>query len=261
MQRASFEAKTVNHALILITILSALAPASAAVPLQSDRAVIAAHRTSNPAPIADGPDLKQSIPALEAAIPRLMAEGAVPGLTIALIQHNQPVWIHAFGVRNAKTGARAEAGTLFQAASMSKPLFALGVLKLVDEGKLDLDAPLSKYLPGPYIEGDDRINLISARIVLTHSTGFPNWRPNGGPLKINFQPGLHFSYSGEGFVYLQRVVEHITGEGLDEYMKKSVMEPLGMTSSSYVWEDRYSNYEPGFATGHNSVGMADPENH
>lgn len=128
MQRASFEAKTVNHALILITILSALAPASAAVPLQSDRAVIAAHRTSNPAPIADGPDLKQSIPALEAAIPRLMAEGAVPGLTIALIQHNQPVWIHAFGVRNAKTGARAEAGTLFQAASMSKPLFALGVL-------------------------------------------------------------------------------------------------------------------------------------
>ena len=84
-------------------------------------------------------------------------------------------------------------------------------MKLVDAGKLDLDKPLVQYLGKPYLENDDRQNLITARRVLTHSTGFPNWRPENQPLKIIFPPGERFSYSGEGFVFL-KVVEQVTGQ-------------------------------------------------
>ena len=82
---------------------------------------------------------------------------------------------------------------------------------------------MSRYLPS-YVEGDDRVNLITARLVLTHRTGFPNWRPRGKPLQIHFTPGERFSYSGEGFVYLQQAVEK----------KQTVFDPLKMTDSSYL---------------------------
>ncbi|HZS04925.1 MAG TPA: serine hydrolase [Blastocatellia bacterium] len=174
---------------------------------------------------------------LEQAIPQLMKDGDVPGLSIALVQNGELVWHRGFGVKNAVTKEPVSDQTLFEAASLSKPVFAYAVLKLVDAGKLDLDAPLSKYLPGNYDVGDDpRLHQITARHVLSHTTGFPNWRQGSG-LKIYFTPGDRFSYSGEGFVYLARVVEHVTGEKFNDFMKKSVFDPLGMTSSSYVWRD------------------------
>lgn len=142
--------------------------------------------------------------------------------------------MHGFGVKNAKIGLPVTAETVFEAASLSKPVFAYGVLKLIDQGKLGLDVPLTTYLPKPYIDGDERLNKITARIVLSHRTGFPNWR--GKPsLKICFTPGERFSYSGEGYIYLQRVVEHITGKPLNEYITEAVFTPLGMANSSYVW--------------------------
>jgi CubicO group peptidase (beta-lactamase class C family) len=147
-----------------------------------------------------------------------------------------------------------DADTVFEAASLSKPVFAYAVLKLVDAGKLDLDAPISKYLPGDYVD-DPRQSAITARRVLSHTTGFPNWRPPGQPLKIHFAPGERFSYSGEGFVYLQKAVERLTGQTLDAVMKRLVFEPLRMTSSSYVWEDRYERRK---ATGHDAAGVPRP---
>jgi CubicO group peptidase (beta-lactamase class C family) len=152
---------------------------------------------------------------------------------------------------NAKTKEPVTGDAVFEAASLSKPIFAYAVLKLVDSGKLDLDRPLVKYLNRPYIENDDRVNLITAHRVLTHTTGFPNWRPRGGDLKIFFNPGERFSYSGEGFVYLQKVVEHITGEPLNDVMTKLVFEPLGMGSSSYVWQKGYDSLK---VTGHDGAG-------
>jgi len=83
---------------------------------------------------------------------------------------------------------------------LTKPVVAYAALKLADQGKLDLDAPLSRYLPAPYIDGDARLEQITARRVLSHNSGFPNWRPEGKPLVIHFTPGERFSYSGEGFV-------------------------------------------------------------
>jgi len=180
---------------------------------------------------------------LEQAVPQLMTAGAIPGLSIAVINDSKVIWSNGFGVTNAKTKAKVDDKTVFEAASLSKPVFAYAVLKLVDRGKLDLDTPLIKYLPGRYDVGDDpRLDQITARRVLSHTTGFPNWRPRDDKtLKIHFMPGDRFSYSGEGFVYLAAVVEHITGERLDTFMKRTVLDPLSMKSSSFVWRNDYES--------------------
>jgi CubicO group peptidase (beta-lactamase class C family) len=190
------------------------------------------------APPLHKPD-SATIAALEKQVPELLNAASVPGLSVAMIRDGKTYWIHAFGVRDAKTGQPVTEDTIFEAASLSKPVVAYGALKLVDQGKLDLDAPLSKYLPKPYIEGDARLDKITARIVLSHRTGFPNWRGDGKPLTIHFTPGERFSYSGEGFVYLAKVVEQITGKPLNDYMTEAVFIPLGMNSSSYVWRPDY----------------------
>lgn len=184
---------------------------------------------------------------LEKTVPEAMKKADVPGMSLALIKDGKTYWVHSFGVNNTTTQQPVTNDTVFEAASLSKPVLAYAVLKLVDVGKIDLDTPLTKYLPGTYdVSGDDRINQITARIVLSHRTGFPNWRGDG-PLQIYFKPGERFSYSGEGFVYLGKVVEHITGMPLNDFMKKTVFDPLGMTSSSYLWR---ADYEQRAATGH-----------
>jgi CubicO group peptidase (beta-lactamase class C family) len=170
----------------------------------------------------------------------LLKEADVPGLAIALVRDGKLVGQHSFGVKNASTKEPVTEATVFEAASLSKPVFAYAVLKLVDAGKFELDKPLNQYLPGNYDVGDDpRLGQITARRVLSHTTGFPNWR--SGQLKIYLDPGTRFSYSGEGFVYLAKVIEHVTGEKFNDFMTRTVFEPLGMTSSSYVWQERYDS--------------------
>lgn len=205
---------------------------------------IHAQNSPSPAPLHK-PD-QESIGALERRVPELMKQADIPGISIALIRDGKTYWLHEFGVRDTKTATPVTTDTIFEAASLSKPVFTYGVLKLVDAGKLDLDAPLSKYLPKPYIEGDPRINQITARFVLSHRTGFRNWRNDDG-LRIYFTPGERFSYSGEGFVYLQKVVQQITGMPVNTYMNEAVFTPLGMTSSSYLWRD---DYDQRTANGH-----------
>ena len=190
---------------------------------------------------------------LEQTIPALMTEADIPGLSIALIRDSKLIWTHEFGVANTETKAPVNGNTVFEAASLTKPVFAYAVLKLVDSGKLDLDTPLVKYLPGRYDVGDDpRLDQITARHVLSHTTGFPNWRPRGAEtLKIYFTPGHHFSYSGEGFVYLAKVVAHITGEPTNAFVKRTVFDPLDMKSSSLVWRNDYESLK---AFNHDWVG-------
>ncbi len=173
-------------------------------------------------------------------------------MSIALIRDGKTTWLGAFGVKDKKTGEPVRRDTVFEAASLSKPVFTYGVLKLVDQEKLDLDAPLSSYLAKPYVP-DQRISKITARLVLSHRTGFPNWRDSDS-LPIYFPPGERFSYSGEGYIYLQRVVEQITGKPLDVYMDEAVFKPLGMTNSSYVWRPGFDSLT---ATGYNSNGAPD----
>lgn len=196
-----------------------------------------------------------TIALLENDIPELMRKGGVPGLALAVIREGKASWVHGFGVKDTKTGQPVTEDTVFEAASLSKPVFAYGVLKLVEQGKLGLDVPLTTYLPKPYIPGDERLARITTRIVLSHRTGFPNWRGDGSPLTIHFTPGERFSYSGEGFVYLQRAVEQITGKPLNEYMTQAVLAPLGMTNSSYVWR---TDFDERTATGHDPDGEPRP---
>jgi len=183
----------------------------------------------------------ERLAALDSLIPALMDSGAVTGLSIAIVKDSGTVWMRGFGVRNTETSEPVDENTIFEAASLSKPVFAYAVLQLVDEGVLDLDTPLYEYWDYAYVPNDERYKLITARMVLTHSPGFPNWRPNGGDLTIDLEPGTEFSYSGEGFGYLQLTIMQMTSEPLQEFVAKRVFEPLGMTRSSYVWEERFDS--------------------
>jgi CubicO group peptidase (beta-lactamase class C family) len=190
---------------------------------------------------------------VEADVPGLMKQADVPGMAVVVVRGGKIYWQRSFGVKNVKTGQAVDENTVFEAASLSKPVFAYAVLKLVEQGKIGLDVPLTTYFAKapqakPFVEGDARIEKITARIVLSHRTGFPNWR-NDDVLKIHFTPGERFSYSGEGFIYLQRTVEQIEGKPLNEVMTELVFKPLGMSSSSYVWRP---DFDEKTATGHDS---------
>lgn len=179
----------------------------------------------------------------------LMRENKVPGLSLVIIENAEMTTHMELGLKNAQKKDLIDQETIFEAASLSKPVFTYGILKLVEDGKLDLDKPLAEYLCYSDVKNDERINSITARIVLTHTTGFPNWRPKNESLKIYFQPGERYSYSGEGFLYLQKAVEHISGLSLEEYTQKNLFIPLGMTYSSFDWSNDSKK-----AAGHNADG-------
>jgi CubicO group peptidase (beta-lactamase class C family) len=197
---------------------------------------------------------KVVIEALKTKIPNFMKEADVPGMAVALIRNGKLVWTNGFGVKNADTQEAVSNDTIFEAASLSKPVVAYATLKLVDQGKIDLDVPLNKYLGNNYDVGDDkRLDMITARRVLSHSSGFPNWRrpQNSKILPINFTPGEKFSYSGEGFVYLSKVIEKITNMKFEDFIRKMVFEPLKMDASSFVWQDEYEKLK---VFNHNAIG-------
>jgi CubicO group peptidase (beta-lactamase class C family) len=161
-------------------------------------------------------------------------------------------WSRVFGVRNILTGEIVTEDTLFEAASLSKPVFAYAVLKLCQQGSLELDTPLNDYMPEPYLPDEQQSKLITLRHVLSHTTGFPNWRSKGKSLKMMFSPGERFSYSGEGYIYLQTVVAHLLGQQLAEWMRMNLLKPLGLQHSFFTWtaEDHHST-----ATGHDGKGQ------
>ena len=198
-------------------------------------------------PLKTSMDEKRQIADLEKIIPALMQKANIPGLSIALIRDGGAVWVRGFGVKSTDNKEPVSEATIFQAASLSKPVFAYAVLQLVDEGKFDLDKPLLDYVSQEYFEEnflsgkleDERFRKVTARIVMSHMTGLPNWRRRGSALEFRRDPGEKFGYSGEGFVFMQKVIEHVTGKECDEFVRERVFEPLGMTSSSYVWMDDY----------------------
>jgi CubicO group peptidase (beta-lactamase class C family) len=192
-------------------------------------------------------------PKMEAVVEQIMKYAGVAGLSCAVINDAKIVYVKAFGFRNKKQETRNDEETIFSAASLSKTVFACLVLKLAEKGKIDLDKPLAEYLRKPLdeypkyadLKGDYRYQKISARIVLSHQTGFPNWRflTEEGKLLFLFDPGARYSYSGEGVALLQMVVEEITGRGLEQLAREIVFDPLGMTRTSYVWKEEFEkNY-------------------
>ncbi len=200
-------------------------------------------------------DWRSAAATIDTVTPVLMKELHVPGVSVALISDRQVVWSKSFGVADVRSGRPVTGATLFEACSMSKPVFAYLVMKLVEMGKLDLDRPLAEYLPLDDPPAQKDKELITTRMVLSHTTGLPNWRKGDeereGPLPVTFRPGSRFSYSGEGVFYLQRVVEHITGEPLEVYAQRALFGPLGLRQMSYVWTP---DVEPSLASGHDAGG-------
>lgn len=176
-------------------------------------------------------------------LPALASRHHVCGVTIAIVKARK---LDSF---ESATGCRPESSvnqdSVFQAASLSKPVFAYAVLRLVARGAMELDAPIVKYLPRGYrhqsgMVTDPRLAAVTVRMALNHTSGLPNWAP--GALKFDADPGTRWEYSGEGYVLLQRAVESVSGQPLDRFMASQVFVPLGMTRSAYVWNEHIAPF-------------------
>src|SRR5688572_242141 len=195
---------------------------------------------------------EKSVANLASRITELMQKLRVPGVSIAIVRDAQVAWAKSFGVRDESTAVPVDAGTIFSAQSMSKPVFAYRVMKLCEQGVLNLDAPLSDYTSDVFVKDDPQLKEITPRRVLSHTSGLPNWRSKQDPLRINFPPGTKWQYSGEGYHYLQSVVTRLVGHAdpndcrnfemdyrvcatdFGEYMEANLLRPFGMNSSGYV---------------------------
>ena len=163
----------------------------------------------------------------------------IPGVSLALVKDGKLVYYKTYGVKNTFTKEPVDSNTLFEAASVTKPVFSFAVQRLAERGVIDLDKPLYLYLPYPDIAYDDRYKLMTARHVLTHRTGFPNWRymnPDG-KLDLKFTPGTGYGYSGEGFEYLKMVVQQITGKKVEQVLQEEVIQPIGLWHTFFSRND------------------------
>jgi len=192
---------------------------------------------------------------LVAELPGLMEQAAVPGMQLVVIEDGEIAWQESFGLVSAGDVLPVTGDTLFEGASLCKPIFAYGALKLVLEGCLDLDTPLVQYddtldSTGPYA------TLVTPRHVLSHTTGLTNWRSTLEPLRIDKVPGNTFSYSGEAFFLLQRVVESVTDLPTEVFMQETVFRPLGMKSTTLAWAPT-----PAAHLAHGHLGLTNPVVH
>jgi CubicO group peptidase (beta-lactamase class C family) len=168
---------------------------------------------------------------LERFIPEYLHKNNVPGASVALIRDGEVVWIEGFGVANMLTREPVTDGTLFEVASNSKVVTAYIALRLVDEGVLSLDEPLNSYLAEPWLPPSEYRDAITLRHVLSHTAGLGH---NTLGRESLYAPGKGYSYSGKGFLYLQAVIEEVTGQSLGELAQEMVFEPLGMHHSSFT---------------------------
>jgi len=188
---------------------------------------------------------------IDETMAHLTQAAEVVGGQIAIIQHGKIAYLKAYGFRDKAKNLPLTNDSIMSAASISKATFAYLVMKFVDQGVIDLDKPVNQYLPKPLPEypkyadlaADKRYKRITARMLLSHTSGFPNWRwlEDDRKLHIHFEPGSRFAYSGEGIDLLQFVIETITNKPLQDLMDEQVFRPLGMTRTSMIWQDRFES--------------------
>ena len=202
-----------------------------------------------------GQTIERAPDAWDAAARGAMASAGARGMALAVIEQGEPVFVRAYGERNVR-GDPLRDDTIMYGASLTKTAFAMVVMQLVDEGKLDLDRPIAAMLHKPLpdygnldaygawgdLAGDERWRAITPRILLTHSSGFANfsWVEPNSKLSIHFDPGTRYSYSGEGIMLLQFALKKGLGLDMRAEMQRRLFAPLGMTNSDVMWR-------PGFA--------------
>jgi CubicO group peptidase (beta-lactamase class C family) len=187
---------------------------------------------STQVPISTG-SAESLIADLSAYIPGRMESGDVPGLAIALVHEGQIVWEAGFGVASTLSGAPVTEDSVFEAASLSKPVAAYAALRLVDSGALGLDEPLHTYFSSPWLPRSERSDLITLRQLLAHTSGLSS-RLYPLDKSIAFEPGERFSYSNVGYQYVQAAIEQVSASSLEEVARQRVLEPLGMDSSTFA---------------------------
>jgi CubicO group peptidase (beta-lactamase class C family) len=200
---------------------------------------------------------------IDATVARLMKGAEVPGLGLAILNDGKIAYLKAYGVRDKENNLPLTVDSVMYAASFTKVAFAYMVMQLADEGLLNLDKPVYEYLPKPLpdypdykdLAEDVRYKRITARMLLSHTAGFPNyrWLNDDHKLNINFEPGTRYAYSGEGIVLLQLIVETVTKRPLEELMQKRVFQPLGMARTSMVWQKRFDD---DYANGYDEYGRS-----
>ncbi len=176
---------------------------------------------------------------LEEFLSIAMEDFEVPGLTLAIVNDGKVVYHTTKGMADIAGEQAVNKTTIFEGASLSKPMFAHFVMTFVEEGKLDLDTPLFQYLPYPDIAHDDRYKRITARMALSHTTGFPNWRTDypEKQLFIQFDPGTAWHYSGEGYQYLAKVLAHLANtdaKGLEDLFQLRIAQPLNLLHTRFI---------------------------
>lgn len=215
------------------------------------------------APIVRLDGSKISPAEIDRAVVQSMGASHVTGAGIAVFNQGKIAYLKTYGYRDTKKRLPLTPDSIVTAASLSKSAFATMVMELVDDKIIDLDKPVYEYLPKPLPEysryhdlaDDSRYKQITMRMLLDHTSGFPNWRwaTPDKKLKIYFQPGTRFAYSGEGIDLAQMVVEIETKQSITELMDEHMFQPLGMTRTSMVWEARF---ESDFANGYDEHGKS-----
>jgi CubicO group peptidase (beta-lactamase class C family) len=212
---------------------------------------------------------KISTEQLDAFINKQMDSLNIPGLSLAIINNGKTAYYKNYGVKNIETKEKIADNTLFELCSISKPVFAYFILTQVEKGILDLDTPLHKYYTDPKIDtANGYYKLLTARMVLNHCSGFPNWRKDeddSNPLFFINKPGTKYGYSGEGYQYLARVLGKIlrkTDPELNDYFQKEVVKPLKVNSMNFTWNDTLQplkaySHKKGKPTDNSSQGPAD----
>ena len=215
-------------------------------------------------PAITRPDGANLTPAqIDSAVNGLIQAAHVTGAGIALFRNRKVVYLKAYGLRDTEKGLSLTPDSVMAAASLTKSAFATAVMRLVERGVLDLDRPIEQYLGNrlgefaPYadLKGDSRTAKLTLRILLDHTTGFANYRglENDRKLRIHYEPGTRYGYSGEGINLAQFVVEKVTGKSVAALMQEELNGPLRMTRSSMVWEPRF---ESDFANGYDEYGRS-----
>jgi CubicO group peptidase (beta-lactamase class C family) len=168
-----------------------------------------------------------------ATLPALLQKHNVPSVALALVRNGQVVVVSSSGEQSPGVAVSNE--TLYNVASLTKPITAQTLLRLHSQGVLSLDDPMHEHWIDPDIKTDPRHALLTARLALSHQTGFANWRrQTGGTLRFKFAPGKGYGYSGEGFEYVARWLSAKTKLRLDAHAEAQVFMPLGMKSTAYT---------------------------
>jgi len=185
-----------------------------------------------------------------------LKENKIPTLGLGIIEGGKLQQVKVFG--DTKQGIPASVNAYFNVASLTKPVTAMVALRLISLGKWKLDEPLDTFWTDPDIINDPRHQKLTTRIILSHQTGFPNWRWMNADKKLNFQfePGTKYQYSGEGFEYLRKALEKKFGKSLDQLAKELIFQPFKMRNTNYIWDQNTD--ESRFVTGYNEKGDAYP---